>query len=313
MPKLSERIAKSGMNFIVVIAAIVIFIVALVIMMQIATSKQPSTLDVLAAARDLSFGEPITAADLVTITVYKDKLSEMYIPASQADKVVGGYVTTPLSAGQPLLSSYVVASAGEASRLSAILAKYPGYSLFPLPLDRPNVVSAEASSYLPGDLVSVTIVLDTRPQIPVTPTPNYEGYGVVLTPTPYPASVGETGNPIQDALNRGYPPMAKNLYPQGALVVAVQGLPIKTVPQDNTTGVNEQYDVSGATGNQPTRLILLVPSKSVEPLAYGLMNGDMVVVSMITEGQADTTAGFTYWDLEELFKLEREQLLKQTP
>jgi hypothetical protein len=313
MPKLTERIAKSGVNFLVVVIAIVVFVVAMVVMMQISSSSKPATIDVLAAARDLSFGEPITPADLVAITVYQDKLSELYISSDQADKVVGGYVAIPMAAGQPVMSNSVVATAGEASRLSAILAEYPGHSLFPLPLDLANVVSADANSYLPGDLVSVTIVLDTRPQVAVTPTPNYDGFGAVITPTPYPAAGATSENTLEDALNRGYPPMAKNLYPEGALVVAVQGLPVDYVPQDNATDINEQYDMAYAAANQPKRLILLVPSESVEPLAYGLLNGDMVVVSMVTAGQDDTTTGFSYWDLEELFRLEREQILKETP
>jgi hypothetical protein len=313
MPKLSERLARSGVNILVIVVAIVVFVVALVVMMGIANSSKPDTVDVLAAARDLNFGDTITSTDLVTITVYQDKLSDLYVPADQAGQVVGGYAALPMSAGQPVLRTSVVATAGEASRLSALLAKYPGYSLFPVPLDAANVISAEANSYLPGDLVSVTIVLDSRPQIPVTPTPNYEGFGVVLTPTPLPEPGAKSENPIEEALDRGYPPMAKNLFPEGVQVVAVQGLPIETVPQDTTTDVNQQYDVSYAASNQPKRLILLIPSQSVEPLAYGLMGGDMLIVSMVTAGQGGTTAGFSYWDLEELFRLEREKTLKETP
>jgi hypothetical protein len=308
MPKLSERITKSGVNLLVIIIAIVVFIVAFGVLMAVSNASRPSTVDILAASRNLNFGDPITSADLVTISVYKDQLANKYIPANQADQVVGGYAALPIFAGQPIMRDAVMATAGIGTRLSAILSQYPGNSLFPLPLDAPNVVAAEPASYVPGDLVSITIVISSRPQPPVTPTPIPNNYGYVITPTPLPvAQPGETT--VQDALTRGYPPMAKDLFPQGVRVVAIQGLPVQTVQSttssSSTTGSNITVDY-----NQPKRLILLVPSESVEALALGLKSGDMVIVSMVTQGQPATTAGFSYWDFEELIRLEREKLLK---
>jgi len=57
-------------------------------------------------------------------------------------------------------------------------------------------------------------------------------------------------------------------------------------------------------------LILLVRSKNFEELALGLKAGDMVIVSMVTAGQDDTTTGFSYWDLQDLLRLERQGGLK---
>jgi hypothetical protein len=205
----------------------------------------------------------------------------------------------------------IIASAGIGTRLSAILSEYPGYSLFPLPLDAPNVVAADSASYVPGDLVSITVVIASRPQPPVTPTPAYDsGYGYVITPAPAPTAMpGETT--LDEALDRSFPPMSKNLFPQGVQVIAVQGLPVQTVSQTTTSSSTaDGSNISYVDYNQPKRLVLLVPSKSVEALSLGLQSGDMVIVSMVTEGQADATAGFTYWDFEEMFRLERESVLK---
>ena len=311
MPKLSERIAKSGVNMLVIIIAIAVFIVAFVILMGISNASRPNTIDILAASRDLNFGDPITSADLVTMSVYEDQLASTYIPSDQADQVVGGYAALPIYAGQPITRDAIIAAAGIGTRLSAILSQYPGYSLFPLPLDAANVVAADSASYVPGDLVSVTIVISSRPQPPVTPTPvGSNTYGYVITPTPVPsAQPGETA--VDDALNRGYPPMAKDLFPQGVRVVAIQGLPAQTVSQNTTSSSSTSgSDITYVDPNQPKRLVLLVPSESIEALSLGLQSGDMVIVSMVTEGQTDTTAGFSYWDFEEMFRLERENILK---
>jgi hypothetical protein len=58
--------------------------------------------------------------------------------------------------GQPILRSAILAPAAEGTRLSAALANYPGYSLFPLPLDAMNLVAPDVSAFLPGDLVNIT-------------------------------------------------------------------------------------------------------------------------------------------------------------
>ena len=309
MPRLTERLARSSVNILVILIAVVIFVAALAVLLGIASANRPATLQVLAAARDLNFGDPIRSADLVTLTVYQDSLSGTYVPADQAGQVVGGYAALPIPAGQPISRRAVLASAGGSTRLSALLSQYPGYSLFPLPLDAPNVVAAAADSYLPGDLVSVTIVLASRPQAAVTPTPGLASLDTTLTPTPVPGAGAP--DPLEQALDRGYPPLAKNLFPQGVRVMAVQGLPAATAPQPGAAGADQPVEV---TASDPTRrLILLVPSRSVEPLAYALTGGDRLIVTMVGAGQADSTAGFSYWDLEELFRLEREKNLKATP
>ena len=311
MAKLSERLAKAGVNTVVILIAIAVFIVAFVAQMAFGNASRPATIKILAASRDLSIGDTIAATDLVTITVYQDQLANQYIPPDQADQVVGGYTALPIHSGQPVMRNSIIAPAGIGTRLSAVLAKYPGYSLFPLPLDATNVAAAEADSYVPGDLVSVTIVIASRPQPPTTPTP--EDLSGSITPTPQPAATSEE-NALQDALSRGFPPMAKDIFPQGVMVIAVQGLTIQTVSQNPVSGSrsvdSNSTSVTQVDINQPKRLILLVPSESVEPLALGLQSGDRVIVSMVTAGQPKQTTGFTYWDLEELFRLEREGLLK---
>jgi hypothetical protein len=108
--------------------------------------------------------------------------------------------------------------------------------------------------------------------------------------------------------------MAKNIFPQGVMVIAVQGLPVQAVSQNPVAGSSSSNSNSSSITqvdiNQPKRLILLIPSESVEPLALSLQFGDMLIVSMVTSGQPKQTTGFSYWDLEELFRLERQGLLK---
>ena len=310
--KLPERIAKSGVNFLVIVIAIIVFVVAFVVMTTITNASKPATMDILAASRDLNYGDQVASADLVKMTVYADRLAGTYIPANQADKVVGGYAAVPIRLGQPITRAAIIAEAGIGARLSAVLAKYPDYSLFPLPLDSPNVVAANSDTYVPGDLVTVTIVIASRPQPPETPTPapTYSVSGPTVTPTPVPTTqLGET--PVEDPLNRVYPPIAKDLFPQGVQVIAVQGLPVQPTPASNKTSSNSNSGSSLTVDyNLPKRLILLVPSKDIEELALGLKSGDMVIVSMVTAGQTGTTTGFSYWDLEDLLRLERQGLLK---
>ena len=234
MAKLSERLAKAGVNIVVVLIAIAVFIVAFVAQMAFGNASRPATIKILAASRDLSIGDTIAATDLVTITVYQDQLANQYIPPDQSDQVVGGYTALPIHSGQPVMRNSIIAPAGIGTRLSAVLAKYPGYSLFPLPLDATNVAAAEADSYVPGDLVSVTIVIASRPQPPTTPTPEDSSCSNI-TPNPQPAATSEE-NALQDALSRGFPPMAKDIFPQGVMVIAVQGLPVQTVSQNPVSG-----------------------------------------------------------------------------
>jgi hypothetical protein len=57
-------------------------------------------------------------------------------------------------------------------------------------------------------------------------------------------------------------------------------------------------------------LILLVPNAAREVLSLALQQGDRLVVSLMARGEDDPTAGFTYWDFEDLFKADREEVLK---
>ncbi len=45
-------------------------------------------------------------------------------------------------------------------------------------------------------------------------------------------------------------------------------------------------------------------------LSLALQQGDRLVVSLMARGEDDPTAGFTYWDFEDLFKADREEVLK---
>ena len=162
----------------------------------------------------------------------------------------------------------------------------------------------DAEAFLPGDLIGVTVVISTRPQQMSTPTAMPElilqlGYGVEPTATPAPQELEQA-----DALSRALPPLAKDLFPMGVRVISVQGLPAQT---DSTNGND-----SGPSFNlqdQPQMLILLVPNASREVLSLALQQGDRLVVSLMARGDETPTAGFTYWDFEDLFKQDREEVL----
>jgi hypothetical protein len=99
------------------------------------------------------------------------------------------------------------------------------------------------------------------------------------------------------------PPLAKDLFPMGVRVIAVQGLPPST---------SETSDSSGSafsTVSQPRMLILLIPNAAREVLSLALQQGDRLVVSLMARGDETPTAGFTYWDFEDLFKHDREEVL----
>jgi hypothetical protein len=122
----------------------------------------------------------------------------------------------------------------------------------------------------------------------------------VLEPTATP-DPGESA--IADAQSRSFPPLAKDLFPMGVRVIAVQGMPPATDSTDDSSS-------SFTTFDQPGMLILLVPSESREVLSLALQQGDRLVVSLMARGEEDPTAGFTYWDFEDLFKADREEVLK---
>ena len=300
-----KRIASTGVNLVVLGVSVGIFLVAFIALNALGAAQKPPTISVLSATRDLNIGDVITANDLAVKTVFQDDNASLYIPGEEVTGVVGGVVAQPIFNGQPIFRTAIVAQAAEGTRLSAVLAKYPGYSLFPLPLDAMNLVSPDAEAFLPGDLVGVTVVISTRPQQMSTPTAMPEpilqpGYGVEPTASPSPLELEQA-----DALGRVLPPLAKDLFPMGVRVIAVQGLPVQTDSTDNSNS-NSSFNLQ----DQPQMLILLVPNESREVLSLALQQGDRLVVSLMARGEETPTAGFTYWDFEDLFKQDRKDVLE---
>ncbi len=299
-----KRLASTGVNLVVLGVSVGIFLVAFIALNALGAAQKPPTISVLSATRDLNIGDVITANDLAVKTVFQDDNASLYIPGEEVTGVVGGVVAQPIFNGQPIFRSAIMAQAAEGTRLSAVLAKYPGYSLFPLPLDARNLVSPDAEAFLPGDLVGVTVVISTRPQQISTPTAMPEpvlnpGYNVEPTTQPSPLELEQA-----DAMNRTLPPLAKDLFPMGVRVIAVQGLPKQTDSADNSNS-NTSFNLQ----NQPQMLILLVPNASREVLSLAIQQGDRLVVSLMARGDDQPTAGFTYWDFEDLFKQDRKDVL----
>ena len=299
-----KRIASTGVNLVVLGVSVGIFLVAFIALNALGAAQKPPTISVLSATRDLNIGDVITANDLAVKTVFQDDNASLYIPGEEVTGVVGGVVAQPIFNGQPIFRSAIMAQAAEGTRLSAVLAKYPGYSLFPLPLDAMNLVSPDAEAFLPGDLVGVTVVISTRPQQMSTPTAMPEpvlnpGNNVEPTTQPSPLELEQA-----DAMNRTLPPLAKDLFPMGVRVIAVQGLPKQTDSADNSNS-NTSFNLQ----NQPQMLILLVPNASREVLSLAIQQGDRLVVSLMARGDETPTAGFTYWDFEDLFKQDRKDVL----
>lgn len=297
-----KRIASTGINLVVLGVSVGIFLVAFIALNALGAAQKPPTVSVLSATRDLNIGDVITASDLAVKTVFQDDNATLYVPGEEVTGVVGGIVAQPVFSGQPVFRSAIVAPAAEGTRLSAVLAKYPGYSLFPLPLDAMNLVSPDVGAFLPGDLIGVTVVITSRPQQMSTPTAMPDlilepGYSVEPTATPLPQEIEQS-----DALSRALPPLAKDLFPMGVRVISVQGLPAKTESADEESS-------SFTTFDQPQMLILLVPNASREVLSLALQQGDRLVVSLMARGDESPTAGFTYWDFEDLFKSDREDVL----
>jgi Flp pilus assembly protein CpaB len=298
-----KRITSAGVNIAVLGVSVAVFLVAFFMLNALSTAQRPPTIQVLSAARDLNIGDVISPESLVVKTIFQDDNSSLYIPAEEAEGAAGGIVAQPIHTGQPIFRTSILAPAAEGTRLSAALASYPGYSLFPMPLDAMNVVAPDLAAFLPGDLVGVTVVIASRPQQFSTPTPMPELIfpdDVILEPTVTPAPQESA---IADAQSRSFPPLAKDLFPMGVRVISVQGLP---------PAVDETDDGSSSftTFDQPQMLILLVPNESREVLSLALQQGDRLVVSLMARGEGDPTAGFTYWDFEDLFKADREKVLK---
>ncbi|MBE7434719.1 MAG: hypothetical protein HS100_12460 [Anaerolineales bacterium] len=295
-----KRIASTGVNLVVLGVSVGIFLVAFIALNALGAAQKPPTISVLSATRDLNIGDVIMANDLAVKTVFQDDNASLYIPGEEVTGVVGGIVAQPIGSGQPVFRNAIVAPAAEGTRLSAVLAQFPGHSLFPLPLDAMNLVSPDAEAFLPGDLIGVTVVISTRPQQMSTPTPMPElvidpGY---VEPTAQPSTLELEQ---ADAINRSFPPLAKDLFPMGVRVIAVQGLPQPTESSEDSSSFN--------LDTQPKMLILLVPNQSREVLSLALQQGDRLVVSLMARGDETPSAGFTYWDFEDLFKQDREEVL----
>src|SRR6266498_957216 len=269
-----QRLKGTGINLGVIVISIVVFFVALFVVMGLANAQKPDTTDILAAAQDFSVGHVLTPQDLVVKTVFVDDNTSLYIRADEEGtaSLVNGIVVVPMFVGQPIMRTSVVAGAAESSRLSAALASYPqGGSLFPLPLDVANVIAPSVDSFMPGDLVNITVVISSRPQPPVTPTVMPEFITGSEPYVPVAPQVIASPIPMESDMDKAkallYPPMAKDLF-------------------------------------------LLVPDKKREELALALQEGDALVVSLLSGGNNSPTEGFSYWDYEEWMKAQREQAMK---
>jgi len=298
-----KRIASTGVNLVVLGVSVGIFLVAFIALNALGAAQKPPTISVLSATRDLNIGDVIMTNDLAVKTVFQDDNASLYIPGEEVTGVAGGIVAQPIGSGQPVFRNAIVAQAAEGTRLSAVLAQFPGHSLFPLPLDAMNLVSPDAEAFLPGDLIGVTVVISTRPQQMSTPTPMPElvidpGY-IEPTAQPSPLELEQA-----DAMNRTFPPLAKDLFPMGVRVIAIQGLPAQTDSTENSDGGS-----SFTLEDTQKMLILLVPNESREVLSLALQQSDRLVVSLMARGDEIPSAGFTYWDFEDLFKQDREEVL----
>jgi hypothetical protein len=306
-----RRLASSGVNLAVLIVAVIVFIAAFIALSGLAAAQRPPTVSVLAVARDIPLGAVITSADLVEKTVYEDDSTALYIPANQAGELVGGVTALPIRAGQPVSRDTVIAPAGEGHRLSAALGEFPDHSLFPLPLEAGNVVAPEAASFLAGDLVGITVVIGGRPQLPATPTPDVFSLApapIITTTTQIPLLEIETEK--AEALDRAYPPLAKDLFPQGVLVMAVQGLPQPPAIVGEDGETNDQPVFAGMPEEE--LLVLLVPNESREQLALAMQRADQVFVFLLGHSEGEgVTPGFTYWDFEDLFKADRDEYMDE--
>lgn len=308
-----RRIGGAGVNIGVLVVSIAVFFIALFAVLGIANSQKPPTREILAAAHDLNVGDRLMPDDIVIKTVFVDENSSMYIEASEEmiASTLNGIVVIPVFVGQPIQRTSIVAASGEGARLSAILASYPaGGSLFPLPLDFSNVLAPDIDSFQPGDLINLTVVISSRPQPPSTPTVMPEFITGDEPYLPVAPQVVATSLPMETELDRAkallYPPMSKDIFPEGVRVVEVQGNTQRLDP-----AAAQQDTVDPAAGyvefNRPKVLVLLVPDDRREELSLALQEGDLLVVSLLATGSPGPTTGFSYWDYEEWLRQQREE------
>lgn len=135
----------------------------------------------------------------------------------------------------------------------------------------------------------------------------------LANPSPSPTPTPEEA-PEAQALARGFPPLAKDLFPQGVRVIAVQGLPAGTIQKTTPDSAFNAVAAAPAVIDlaQERTLILLVPDQAREALALALEQGDRLIISLLARGQPGVSPGFTYWDFEEAFRADREQALAAT-
>jgi hypothetical protein len=311
-----KRLLNSGINVAVLGISVALFLVALFGLLSIGNAQKPETIDILAAAQALNIGDTIGQGDLIIKTVFQDENASLYILAEESDSLPGSLAVLPIHVGQPFMRDSIISSAAKGTRLSAALASYPsGNSLFPFPLDAANVIAPDISAFLPGDKIAITVVISRRPQEIETATPEpdfnlpdslFEAPEEVATITPPSEEEVAVEKAQQELEERAFPPLAKDLFPQGALVISIQGLPPQEVSDANlesATGTNTSY----SSFSQPERLMLLIPDESREELALSLQQGNLLIVSLIKDAQDGPSTGFTYWDFEDLFKLEHNQ------
>ena len=143
-----------------------------------------------------------------------------------------------------------------------------------------------------------------RPQAQTTPAPDsfaltIPGAPEVVTADGIPALPSSEADLELDEL--AYPPLAKDLFPEGVRVVAIEGLPAPADPDDPAPAFNNLHAAE--------MLILLVPDDGRERLSLALQQGDMVFVSFLGHFSAlEQTPGFTYWDFEAWFQADRPQV-----
>lgn len=316
MSKISKRLKSTGINTLVLVISIIIFVVSFMAMNALAKAQKPETTTILAASHHLDIGASITNRDITEKTVYVDDNTDLYIPADQADTLVGGTVALPMSSDQPFFRDAVFSKAGEAYRISAILQDHPKYSLFPLPLDYKNMIAPDISTFLPGDLIGLTVVIGTQPQPPKKETKTASS-SVELVLTPTVAFGADLPTPMpgaalrEEAEDQAYPPLAKDLFPEGAQIISIQGLPPEAASGDSADDSDSPMSTYSST-SQKQLLILLIPNEIREKLALSLQQGDQIIVSLLARSDDETTAGFTYWDFEELFRSDRAEVLDES-
>jgi hypothetical protein len=296
-----RRLQASSLNLLVLGTSAAIFIIAYFVLQGMAAARIPQSTQILTAANSLQIGDLVQAVDLIETTVFIDEMTEKYVDTADAGQIVGAYAALPIHAGQPILRENLIAPDSGMARFSALLSQFPGHSLFPLPLDISNVVAPPLAVYQPGDLVGLTVVIRNRPQPPATPTPESFAFSIPgIKPTELPTLLPQPTAETDQAIDRSFPPLAKDIFPQGVRVVSIEGLPKPIGPDGEAPAFNNF--------NEKEMLILLLPETGRELLSLAIQQGDRVFVSLLSHNTAGSpTDGFTYWDFEAWFLEDRSE------